>query len=153
MTREEFVKKYKGAVPDSEGRTPWKAWKHLEDEMMHDLTLIVPDDENERMKQCMEKAAENQFCNERPDNTNPSKQYLFSADELAEFVKFCVNLNGVIHWIKFDRQERKTYPPCYDRYLICRKDGKVHWEIWNNSGWAYNGNVIVYYAKIVQPVI
>lgn len=154
MTREEFVKKYKGAVPDVHGRSPWKTWQHLEDEMMHDLTLIVPDDEPQRLKQCMQKAF---ACAADVSDTirtlNTEVEYIFLEEDLQELMKFCLNLNGVIQWIKFDREERKTYPPRYDRYLICRKDGKVHWEVWNNSGWAYNGNVIVYYAKIVQPVI
>ena len=41
-------------------------------------------------------------------------------------------------------------PTEYGRYLVVRKDGKKHLEIWNNTGWAYNNKVIVnwYYPKI-----
>jgi len=35
--------------------------------------------------------------------------------------------------------------------LICRKDGKIHWETWNGSGWAYNHNEVRYWAEIVHP--
>lgn len=55
------------------------------------------------------------------------------------------------HWVDYDSKDIKTYPPKYDKYLICRKDGKIHWETWNGSGWAYNGNVIIKWAVIVSP--
>ena len=46
-----------------------------------------------------------------------------------------------------------TMPPAkYGKYLVCRKDGKIHWETWNGSGWAYNGNTIKYWAVIVEPI-
>lgn len=56
-------------------------------------------------------------------------------------------------WIVFDFSNIETHPPEYGKYLICRKDGKIHWETWNNSGWAYNHNEIIYYAKIFNPVL
>jgi len=55
------------------------------------------------------------------------------------------------HWVKFDKLDILTYPPNYDKYLVQRKDEKIHWETWNGSGWAYNGNVIIYWAVIVKP--
>lgn len=55
------------------------------------------------------------------------------------------------YWVKFDINDITTYPPKYDKYLICRKDGKIHWETWNGSGWAYNGTVIRYWAVIIKP--
>ena len=42
-------------------------------------------------------------------------------------------------------------PPKYGKYLITRKDGKIHWETWNGSGWAYNHNEIRYWAEIIPP--
>ena len=33
----------------------------------------------------------------------------------------------------------------YGRYLVVRKDGKKHMEVWNNVCWAYNHNSIVAY--------
>lgn len=33
----------------------------------------------------------------------------------------------------------------YGRYLVIRKDGKTHLEVFNGSGWAYNHKVIQYY--------
>jgi hypothetical protein len=56
-------------------------------------------------------------------------------------------------WIKIDPEDRTTHPTEYGKYLVCRKDGKIHLETWNGSGWAYNGKVIVYYAKINNPVL
>lgn len=52
-------------------------------------------------------------------------------------------------WNKFDESDSKTYPTVYGTYLIKRKDGKVHWETWNGTGWAYNQNSIVEW-KIIK---
>ena len=30
----------------------------------------------------------------------------------------------------------------YGKYLVVRKDGKIHFEVYNGTGWAYNGKVI-----------
>ena len=43
-------------------------------------------------------------------------------------------------------------PTEYGKYFVHRKDGKVHWETWNGSGWAYNGNVITHWKEIQPPV-
>lgn len=53
-------------------------------------------------------------------------------------------------WIKFDWDKKETRPTEYGKYLIRRKDGKVHWETWNGSGWAYNHNEIRYWLKIPE---
>lgn len=68
---------------------------------------------------------------------------------------FCVymHMEALSHWVKFDPSNVETYPDVYGKYLICRKDGKIHWETWNGSGWAYNESVIVFWAVIVPPVI
>lgn len=55
-------------------------------------------------------------------------------------------------WNKFDFNDIETRPKTYGKYLICRKDGKVHWETWNGSGWAYNHNEIIYWATIKHPI-
>jgi hypothetical protein len=55
------------------------------------------------------------------------------------------------HWVAYDYQKEETRPPIPDKYLICRKDGKIHWETWNGSGFAYNDKEIRYWAKIIKP--
>lgn len=55
-------------------------------------------------------------------------------------------------WIDFDVNDRKTWPGACRKYLICRKDGKIHWETWNGTGWAYNHNEIRHWAEITSPV-
>ena len=57
----------------------------------------------------------------------------------------------VIDWVAFDFMQIDTRPKEYGRYLICRKDGKIHWETWNGSGWAYNHNEIRFWAVITSP--
>ena len=54
-------------------------------------------------------------------------------------------------WVAFDLMKIETRPAEYGKYLVCRKDGKIHWETWNGSGWAYNHNEIRFWAVIVPP--
>ena len=60
---------------------------------------------------------------------------------------------AVINWVAFDCNKTETRPTKYGKYLICRKDGKIHWETWNGSGWAYNHNEIRYWAEIKPPCL
>lgn len=55
------------------------------------------------------------------------------------------------NWIAFDFDNPEARPKKYGKYLICRKDGKIHWETWNGTGWAYNHYDIAYWAVIVPP--
>jgi hypothetical protein len=36
-------------------------------------------------------------------------------------------------------------PKEYGKYLVVRKDGKIHFEVWNGTGWAYNQNSITHF--------
>ena len=56
-------------------------------------------------------------------------------------------------WVPYDFNVISNRPPLYGRYLVCRKDGKVHWETWNGTGWAYNNNEIRYWLIIPEPPI
>lgn len=67
--------------------------------------------------------------------------------------KLLVLYNSVINWVAFDFMKLETRPPKYGKYLITRKDGKIHWETWNGSGWAYNHNEIRYWAEIKPPCL
>ena len=60
-------------------------------------------------------------------------------------------LYSVINWVAFDWMKIETRPTKYGKYLITRKDGKIHWETWNGSGWAYNHNEIRFWAEIKPP--
>lgn len=44
----------------------------------------------------------------------------------------------------FDTPEQKKLIE-YGRYLVMRKDGKMHLETFNGTGWAYNNNSIIYF--------
>jgi hypothetical protein len=54
-------------------------------------------------------------------------------------------------WIEFNKDYPKTHPTM-GGYIVCRKDGKIHFEVWNGTGWAYNHNEIRYWAKIQSPL-
>ena len=64
-----------------------------------------------------------------------------------------LDLFAVINWVAFDFYKLETRPPKYGKYLVTRKDGKIHWETWNGSGWAYNHNEIRYWAEIKPPCL
>jgi len=58
-----------------------------------------------------------------------------------------MNQPALSHWNPYPTSK----PTEYGKYFVCRKDGKVHWETWNNTGWAYNNNTIVCWATIIEP--
>lgn len=72
-------------------------------------------------------------------------------DVVREAIKM-LDSSQAMCWVEFDRNKPKTHPTEYGKYLICRKDGKIHWETWNGSGWAYNHKEIVCWAKIASPL-
>lgn len=61
-------------------------------------------------------------------------------------------MTALSEWILFDINNKNSYPTEYGKYLVCRKDGKIHWEVWNNTGWAYNNNQIEFWAVIKPPI-
>ena len=68
-----------------------------------------------------------------------------------EAIDKLLNLYSIINWVAFDWMKIETRPTKYGKYLITRKDGKIHWETWNGSGWAYNDNEIRFWAEIKPP--
>ena len=60
-------------------------------------------------------------------------------------------MEALSRWIKYDFMDLSTRPTSYGKHLVCRKDGKIHWETWNGFGFAYNDNVITHWAEIVPP--
>ena len=44
-------------------------------------------------------------------------------------------------------------PKEYGRYLVYRAGcKKMHFETWNNTGWAYNNNDITHWCDVCQPL-
>jgi hypothetical protein len=58
---------------------------------------------------------------------------------------------AVSGWVSYDWNKLETRPTKYGKYFVHRKDGKTHWETWNGSGWAYNGNVITFWMEVLPP--
>ena len=73
--------------------------------------------------------------------------------DVQKVVNLKLNIPAIINWVAFDFYKLETRPPKYGKYLITRKDGKIHWETWNGSGWAYNHNEIRYWAEIKPPCL
>ena len=55
------------------------------------------------------------------------------------------------YWVKFDINNRNTWPSKYGKYLISRKDDIRHFETWNGTGWAYHHKSITDYAVVLPP--
>ena len=51
----------------------------------------------------------------------------------------------VDYWIK-----SPEVPELSGKYLVQRKDGKIHFENYNGSGWAYNNKTIVRWSNIFK---
>jgi hypothetical protein len=71
----------------------------------------------------------------------------------SEAIDKLLVLSNVSYWVAFDWNKPETRPTKYGKYFVHRKDGKVHWETWNGSGWAYNGNVITYWMEVKPPCL
>ena len=57
---------------------------------------------------------------------------------------------SVGEWLEYNPQNKANIP-C-GKYLVCRLDGKIHFESFNGTGWAYNDEVIKYYSLINSPI-
>jgi len=62
-----------------------------------------------------------------------------------------LGLSIVSNWVAYDWNDISTRPSKYGKYFVHRKDGKVHWETWNGSGWAYNEKVITHWQEVKPP--
>ncbi len=71
-----------------------------------------------------------------------------SPDEIADQLLSLIASN---YWKEYRWGVEKKEPSKYGKYFIRRKDGKLHWETWNGSGWAYNGKVITHWMEIKHP--
>lgn len=83
---------------------------------------------------------------EMVDNWKPSEGKEQHHADNGRFTIPCVS-----SWVAYAWENLESRPPKYGRYFVHRKDGKTHWEVWNGSGWAYNGNSITYWAEIKPP--
>lgn len=64
--------------------------------------------------------------------------------------KVLVEVKNIV-WTKYEFEVIKSRPPKYDTYFVIRKDGKVHWEKWNGTSWAYNEDSVLAWATIELP--
>lgn len=56
-------------------------------------------------------------------------EHISSAQALSELLLLC-NVGG---WVAYDWNNINSRPKTYGKYFVHRKDGKVHWETWNES--------------------
>lgn len=60
---------------------------------------------------------------------------------------------GCGYWVPYDHEDWKAKAKIrYGKYFVHRQDGKMHWETFNGTGWAYNDSVITHYADITPPL-
>lgn len=53
-------------------------------------------------------------------------------------------ISTIDHWKPFPKER----PTQTKRYIVQRKDGKIHFEKWNGSGWAYNNKTIEFFMEV-----
>jgi hypothetical protein len=70
---------------------------------------------------------------------------------ILEEIKMLEHKSNTHIWVSYSWDNPFSHPPAYGSYFVQRKDGKIHWEIWNGAGWAYNEKVITHWAKINPP--
>lgn len=52
-------------------------------------------------------------------------------------------------WIKVEDK----LPTTYGKFWVYRKSAdKIHREVWNGTGWAYNNNTITHWMVISAPI-
>lgn len=88
------------------------------------------------------------YFGEPIDKLEQQVSITFTGDELYEFSEFILKKE----WTKYNPMDQATHPKEYAKYFVCRKDGKMHWETWNGTTWAYNGSEIIYWKKVNPPV-
>lgn len=65
----------------------------------------------------------------------------------SDFPKLAERLDRLNEWVSVDER----YPDKYGLYWVCRKDGKMHAEIWNNTSFAHNQSVITHWQPLPSP--
>lgn len=106
---------------------------------MAKMVLAMENNEKAGLKELVIKAAKDAI-----ESKNTIKELL----SLIEEEKDSLKMGG---WVTYNFDKLETRPLKYGKYFVHRKDGKVHWETWNGSGWAYNGNVITHWMEIKPP--
>jgi hypothetical protein len=82
----------------------------------------------------------------RDDMIHEPKKLTEALDILLTEVKKLHKPN-VSGWVAYP----ETRPDKYGKYFVHRKDGKTHWETWNNTGFAYNDKVITHWMEVKPP--
>jgi len=88
-----------------------------------------------------------QYLSKKLDGELNEAQKLHVCDLLQTAMLDVMKVN-VLQWVKYDFHTQ--YPPRPDKYLVKRKDGKLHWEQWNGAGWAYNHHSITHFLQIPE---
>lgn len=86
-----------------------------------------------------------------PVNKENNTEIKNAQETLAKAFNELLGLSNASYWVAFDWNKPETRPTKCGKYLVHRKDGKVHWETWNGSGWAHNGKVITYWMEVKPP--
>jgi len=62
---------------------------------------------------------------------------------------FIIESNGSgVLWRPYILGDSSSYPKQPKKYLVKRKDGKIHFEMYNGTGWAYNNNSITDWCEL-----
>ncbi len=104
--------------------------------------------------ECIDNATENWPAIKCKEQCEKCKPFDVPDTDNKELSKMCSEMSKKSIGNKLQKDEWisvEENPKEYGKYFVHRKDGKVHWETWNGSGWAYNGNVITHWKETTPP--
>ena len=135
-------------------QTQHKITKHLLDEIFEgDDIFVIREIVNELISNMSREdiiALFNITKTEQPEN---ERYFDHRYDEIN--YKASIDVEQLLSrgWVKYNWEHLETRPTKYGKYFIMRKDGKIHWETWNGTGFAYNNSSIIYWREIKKPII
>ena len=91
-----------------------------------------------------------QYLTKQLDKELNEPQKLQVCDLLQSAMMDVLNLGISAKWMDYNFFSSSQRPLRPGKYLVKRKDDKVHWEQWNGSGWAYNESTIVCFLQIPE---
>ena len=85
--------------------------------------------ENENQPSCLGVVSDSSFDWDKFANALKDEYWWLTDVTVTDIVGFIKNYRQplVSYWVAFDWMKIETRPTTYGKYLICRKDGKIHW--------------------------
>lgn len=70
---------------------------------------------------------------------------ILNENNMDETQQYSKSFPPILKPVKFTNSKEQRENMIYGHYLVIRKDGKCHKEIWNGTQWVYNNTEIEYF--------